>query len=77
MYDEQIICCRLFVDRQKLSDEVLSHLKTEEMSVTILSYVAIATHVASLVGQAEGGTGKIWVSFCCVVFRAVTNLTHC
>jgi len=66
--DSRNIFFRLFVDSQKLSDEVHAHLTSEKMSVTVLPYADVATHLASLVCQAAAGTGKIWVSFCWTVF---------
>jgi len=56
----------LFVDSRKLSDDVLAHLKTENLSVTVLPYSDVATHLVNLVSQAAGGTEKIWVLFCCM-----------
>jgi len=51
-----------------LSDEVYNHLKSENMSVTVLPYADVATQLASLVCQGAGGTGKIWVLFHCAYF---------
>ena len=59
---------RLFVDSEKLSDEVRTHLKRENVSVTLLPYTDIATHLSNLVCQGAGGTEKIWVLFCCTIF---------
>jgi len=63
--DAWSIGCRLFVDSQKLSDDVLAHLKTENMSVTILPCTDVATHLANLVSRGADGTEKIWVLFYC------------
>ena len=62
--DMQNIFFRLFIDSQKLSDEVHTHLMNEKMSVTVLPYADVATHLANLVSQAADGKGKIWVSVC-------------
>ena len=59
---------RLFVDSEKLSCDVHTHLKSENMSVTVLPYADVATQLANLVGQGAGETGKIWVFCCCSVF---------
>lgn len=52
----------LFIDSQKLSDSINAHLTSEKMSVTVLPYSEVATHLASLVFQVADGTGKIWIS---------------
>ena len=61
--DIQNIFFRLFVDSAKLSDEVHSHLSSENVSVTVLPYADVAAQLANLVSQGAGRTGKIWVLF--------------
>jgi len=68
------IFCRLFIDSQKLSDEVRAHLKSEELQITILPYSDVATHLAKLVCQGAGGTEKIWVSFCIFAIFSICHL---
>ena len=45
------------------------------MSVTILPYSDIVTHLASLVCQQTGGAGKIWVLICYSTFYNVSEIT--
>ena len=83
---------RLFIDSKKLSDDIRTHLTSENMSVTVLPYADISTHLAHLVCQGTSGTGKIWVLLCCTVschfmisyqhipwqgFRASSSKRHC
>jgi Xaa-Pro aminopeptidase len=51
---------KLFIDDKKVSDELRAHLTSPTMSVTILPYEDITSHLRQLVDMTS--TGKIWVS---------------
>ena len=45
------------------------------MSVTVLPYTDVATHLASLVCRTSGGSEKIWVLFCYTFLLNAAKLT--